>query len=163
LHSGRELKIYTDASTIHVGQFGLGVCLVDQGTIHLYHDTVLDRTYPRHTVLAEMRALKFAVECAIQYFTHLDERSLLSSVVIFSDVDHVSDLLSGKCHIGNVELLWVLKNINRGMKYFTKQFRPVRIHIEYLDRKNRHNRFYKMAHQTARSAARNAVAFQSLT
>lgn len=59
------LSIYCNCSVIS-GKFHIGICIAGDGACRLFGKT-LNTQYPELTVLGELKALTFAIECAQEF------------------------------------------------------------------------------------------------
>jgi len=61
MDSTTTLSVYCDCSVI-AGRFHLGVCIAGLSTFRLFGKSVSTK-FPQHTVLGEVQALEFAIQC----------------------------------------------------------------------------------------------------
>lgn len=146
------LSVYCDCS-VGGGKFNLGVCIVGLGTCHLY-GTTRDTKHPQHTVLGEIHAVRYAIQCSQDFLNTVGNGVELHSIRIFTDVDHIEGLLHVNTARLNKPIRRAVQRLRRSMKRFGTEYTHAKLNVSYLEKTPvTRNLHYKCAHKTAKKVA----------
>jgi len=85
LDSTTTLSVYCDCSVI-AGRFHLGVCIAGLNTCRLF-GTTCNTKFPEHTVLGEIRAMEFAIQC-VKQFIKASQYDAIKSIAVLLETSH---------------------------------------------------------------------------
>jgi len=125
LDNATTLSVYCDCSVI-AGRFHLGVCIAGLHTCRLFAST-LKTEFPQYTVLGEIHALEFAIQC-VQDFMSTSERDAIKSITVFSDADHILRLLNSNTQRMHPPVSGAVRLLNRHIGQFSAIYPSVRVH-----------------------------------
>lgn len=117
LQSEESLSVYCGASVTNEC-FHLGVCIVGLGTCHLYGASLVTQ-YPQYTILGELYALRFAIDCT-RDFVVTNDMGHVNAVCVFGDVDHIKQLLRTNSIRAHESIRKSVRRLRRTLKMFNK-------------------------------------------
>jgi hypothetical protein len=140
----------------HRWSISLGVCIAGLDTCRLFGGT-LNTKFSEYTVLGEVQALGFAIQCVQDLISTLDI-NLIKSIAVFSDADHIQQLLNSNAQRIHQPISSAVQSLNRYVNQVSEAYPSVRVHINFLGNKaQRKNIYYKAAHKVARTVAQVSV------
>jgi hypothetical protein len=152
LESRTTLSVYCDCSVI-AGRFHFGVCIAGLQTCKLFGCSNNTRS-PQHTVLGEIRALEFTIQC-VERTISTSECDAIKSIAVFSDVADIHRLLHSDAQRLHPPVLDASRRLNQQMTRFSETYPGIRLRIYFLGNcAQRSNLYYRTAHKVARIAAR---------
>jgi hypothetical protein len=150
LLSEESLSVYCDAS-VKNECFHLGVCIVGLGVCRLYGASLVTQ-YPQYTILGELHALRFAIACT-RDFVVTNDMGNVNSVCVFSDVDHIEQLLRTNSVRAHESIRKSVSRLRKTLKRFNKHNPGLTITVRYMGNPKQRNLYYRVAHRAARRMA----------
>jgi len=151
LHDQETLYAYCDCS-VKSGCFHVGICIVGLNTCRLY-GTSVGTQVPQYTILGELYALRFAIGCVRDFLSVNAAGREIQSIYIYSDVDHIEQLLRVNSHKAHVSIRQSVRRLRHSVKRFNTQSKGLALSVRYLGKPNDINLYYKIAHRAARRVA----------
>jgi hypothetical protein len=151
LQNHARISVYCDCS-VSDGYFHLGICIVGLGTCRLYGSSIVTQ-FPQYTVLGELHALRFAIDCVREFLGSNGVNTELQSIYVFTDVDHIERLLGTNSQRAHKSIRKSVRRLRRSIKRFNKQSTELTLGVCYVGKPNERNLYYRSAHQVARHVA----------
>ncbi|WP_176446613.1 RNase H family protein [Lentibacillus sp. CBA3610] len=144
--SQEVLTIYCDASINKNNKMAAGFCYVYNGSVSKKYQLISGTGDFAMSVFAEITA----IIGALQKFRH-NVKDNYSSVLIYSDLDYIDDILSQTSTFKHTHLKEIQKELVFTFKQTCLKYPDLEINISPLTRnQKRYNPFLKAAHNAAR-------------
>lgn len=150
LQSRETISVYCDCSVINE-RFHLGVCIVGLGVCRLYGASLVTQ-YPQYTILGELHALRFAIACT-RDFVVTNDMSNVNCVCMFSDVDHIEQLLCTNSIRVHESIRKSVRRLRRTLKRFNRHNPGLTMTVRYVGNPEERILYYRGAHRVARRMA----------
>jgi hypothetical protein len=151
LHDEEALYAYCDSSVVN-GCFHLGVSIVGLGTCRLYATSVSTQ-FPQYTILGELHAIRFSIGCLRDFLTAYGKTKDVHSMYVFSDVDHIEQLLRTNSRRAHQSIRDSVRRLRRTIKRLNNQFSGLTANVLYIGTPAERNLYYRSAHRAARQRA----------
>lgn len=106
--------------------------------------------YSDMPVLAELKAISFAIEMLPKVFEGYYKFSESKYIVMYSDCDHIEGLINQSIRSRKPFVKDIVTELNQNLVGFNQRYNDIQLSVRYLGKEKKHNMFHRAAHNAAR-------------